>query len=137
VISRTTFAPLAIAAALSGCVTAQPASDTSNPVSPTGSTSAPAPTVPVGQPLAYVQDMQAVFASDCVPCHAGSRPAGNYSMSSYANVMRDVTPGSAGSRLIVWTQPNGSMYRYFSLDRAGRADMVKRWIVDYKAAQTR
>jgi hypothetical protein len=58
-------------------------------------------------------------------------------MTTYANVMRDVTPGNAASRLVVWTQPTGTMYRYFSVDRAGRADMVKRWVVNNNAAQSR
>ena len=92
--------------------------------------------MPTGS-LAYVQDMAPIFASDCVPCHTGSRPSGNYSMSTYANVMRDVTPGSASSKLVTTTQPSGSMYRYFSVDRPGRSAMVKEWVVTYKAAQAR
>jgi hypothetical protein len=121
-------------AALSGCVATQPATDTSNPVSPSASTTTP--TVSTG-PLAYTPDMQPIFASDCLPCHTGSRPLGNYSMASYAAVMRDVTPGGPSSILVQKTQPAGSMYRYFSIDRAGRSDMVKRWVVNDQAAQTR
>jgi hypothetical protein len=81
--------------------------------------------------------MQPIFASDCVPCHGGSRPFANYSMSTYANVMRDVIPGSANSRLVIWTQPGGTMYRYFSGNQATKAAMVKSWVVDNNAAQTR
>jgi pectin methylesterase-like acyl-CoA thioesterase len=131
---RLAFA-LAIGAVVTGCVATQPATDTGNPAGPTGVTSsAPAPAT---GPLAYTPDMAPVFASDCTPCHSGSRPSGNYSMSTYANVMRAVVPGNAGSALVVTTQPSGSMYRYFSVDRPGRADMVRRWVVDDKAAQTR
>ena len=126
---------LAVTATMSGCVATQPALDSSNPASPT-TTSSSSATVTTG-PLAYTPDMAPIFASDCTPCHSASRPSGNYSMTTYANVMRDVTAGSASSRLVVWTQPSGSMYRYFSVDRAGRADMVKRWVVDNKAAQAR
>jgi hypothetical protein len=127
--------------AVASCVATTPATDTSGPVSsggsPTAPTTTPTPTpVPTG-PLAYTQDMAPIFASDCTPCHSGSRPSANYSMTTYANVMRDVVAGSAASRLVVWTQPGGSMYRYFSVDRTGRADMVKRWVVDNKAAQSR
>ncbi|HEY3382680.1 MAG TPA: hypothetical protein VGK32_12975 [Vicinamibacterales bacterium] len=81
--------------------------------------------------------MVPIFASDCVPCHTGSRPLGGYSMANYTAVMRDVTPGSARSVLVTKTQSGGSMYRYFSVDRAGRADMVRRWVVDDQAAATR
>jgi len=123
-----------IAATLGGCVATQPATDTSNPTSPSATTT----TTPVTTgPLAYTPDMAPIFASDCTPCHSGSRPLGNYSMTTYAAVMRDVTPGNANSRLVIWTQPSGTMYRYFSVDRAGRAAMVKRWVVDNNAAQTR
>jgi hypothetical protein len=131
---KKTVGALAMAAGLGGCVATQPATDSSSPVSPSATSTSPA--VSTG-PLAYTQDMAAIFASDCTPCHSGSRPSANYSMSTYANVMRDVTPGSANSRLVIWTQPSGTMYRYFSVDRAGRADMVKRWVVNNNAAQTR
>ena len=126
---------------LGGCVATHPATDTSIPVAPSDTTTGSNPTPGTGtastSPLAYVQDMAPVFSSDCTPCHSGSRPSGNYSMTTYANVMRDVVPGSANSRLVVWTQPSGTMYRYFSVNRAARADMVRRWVVDNKAAQTR
>jgi hypothetical protein len=134
---RAVFVTLFVGVALGGCVATQPATDTSNPASPSSTSSTTTSTTTTTGPLAYTPDMQPLFASDCVPCHSGSRPSGNYSMSTYANVMKDVTAGSASSRLVVWTQPNGSMYRYFSADRTGRADMVKRWVVDNKAAQTR
>lgn len=135
-IPKSTCLALVAAAAVSGCVATQPAADNSNPASPSAATSSPAPTGTTG-PLAYTPDMAPIFASDCTPCHSGSRPSANYSMTTYANVMLAVAPGNANSALVVTTQPSGSMYRYFSVDRAGRADMVKRWVVDDKAAQTR
>jgi hypothetical protein len=58
-------------------------------------------------------------------------------MANYAAVMRDVSPGNANSVLVTKTQSGGSMYRYFSVDRAGRADMVRRWVVNYQAAASR
>jgi hypothetical protein len=130
-------ATLLAAVALAGaCVTAVPATDTGNPVGPTDSTSTPTTTVTAG-PYAYTPDLKPVFDSDCVYCHSGSRPSAGYSMSTYAAVMRDVVAGSAASRLVTTTQPNGSMYRYFSGNRAAKAAMVKSWVVDYKAAQSR
>ena len=125
---------LSLVVALAGCVAVQPATDTANPASPSLSTSTPTTST---APLAYTPDIAPIFASDCVPCHAGSRPQGSYSMANYAAVMRDVSPGNAKSVLVTKTQSGGSMYRYFSVDRAGRADMVRRWVVNYQAAASR
>ncbi len=134
---RTRAFLLLVSVGLAGCVSSQPATDTSGPLAPSATTgTGTTPTTPLG-PLAYVQDMAPIFASDCTPCHSGSRPSGNYSMTTYANVMRDVAPGNANSPLVVTTQPSGSMYRYFSVDRAGRSAMVRQWVVDDQAAQTR
>ena len=90
--------------------------------------------------VAYVQDLQPIFQSDCVPCHSGSRPDGNYSMSNYAQVMRAVAAGNARSALVVVTQRNASMYRYWSGNastRATKAELVRKWVVENGAAQTR
>jgi hypothetical protein len=125
------------AVALSGCVKVQPPTDTAGSGTSDSLTSPTSPTPTPSAALAYVQDMQPIFASDCVVCHSGSRPSAGYSMSTYAAVMRDVTPGNPNSRLVIWTQSNGSMYRYFSGNRSSKADMVKRWVVDSNAAQTR
>jgi hypothetical protein len=81
--------------------------------------------------------MQPIFNNDCVPCHSGRRPDGNYGMETYAQVMTRVSPGSASSRLVTTTQSNGSMYRYFTGDRATKSALVRRWVVDNRAAQTR
>ena len=127
-----------------GCVTAQPPTDTGDITSPTapsspGSPSPPPPTT-TGQALAYDPDMKSLFASDCVSCHSGSRPDGNYSMTTYANVMRDVAAGNANSRLVTTTRSNGSMYRYFSgstSSRQTKSSMVYQWVVTDKAQQTK
>ena len=123
--------------ALSGCVKAQPPTDTAGASSSLTSPTSPTPAPSTSTALAYVQDMQPIFASDCVVCHSGSRPSAGYSMSTYAAVMRDVTAGNPNSRLVIWTQSNGSMYRYFTGNRSSKADMVRRWVVDNNAAQTR
>ncbi len=120
---------------------AQPPTDTGSPTAPsatsTGPTS-PSPTPsPTSGPLAYNPDMKPIFDSDCVPCHSDSRPLANYSMSTYAAVMRAVVPGNANSPLVVTTQPGGSMYFFFSGNAASRAAMVRSWVVDNQAAQTR
>jgi hypothetical protein len=129
---------IAVLPLVGACVKAQPPTDTGNPVSPSSATAGGGPTTPSpSTPLAYTPDMKPVFDSDCVVCHSGSRPSAGYSMSTYTAVMRAVTPGSASSRLVTTTQPSGSMYRFFTGDRAGRAAMTRSWVVDSKAAQTR
>jgi hypothetical protein len=58
-------------------------------------------------------------------------------MDSYAAVMRAVRAGSANSSLVVTTQTRGSMFRYFTGDRAAKSQLVRRWIVDNGAAERR
>lgn len=102
--------------------------------SATSSTSqAPSPTPPPaagpGVSVAYVQDIKPILEADCLRCH------GN--LASYGAVMAFVTPGSASSLLVRVTQPGGSMNGRFSGDRAGKADLIRRWVVDNAAAESR
>ncbi len=124
--------PLAIA----GCVKALPPTDTGDSLNPIAPDSPSSPTG-ASQALAYDPDMKPVFASDCVACHGGFRADAGYVMTSYAQVMRAVRPGDARSVLVVVTQRNGSMYRYFSGNRATRSQMVLDWVVANQAAETR
>jgi hypothetical protein len=117
--------------ALSACVTNQPVLDTGDPGFPLGPPSA------VPQPIAYRPDLQSFFFEDCVSCHNNREPRGDYSMSTYADVMTAVRIGDASCKLVVDTQPGGSMYRYFSGDQQMKAAMVFRWVVVYGAAQSR
>lgn len=152
-----------VAVALTGaglaCVKAQPSTDTGDigvstrtavstaPSTVTTPTATPAPgatATPTPSPspstttaLAYTPDMAPIFASDCLVCHSDRNALGRYSMSSYASVMRAVTAGSASSSLVRVTQSNGSMYRYWTGDRATKAAMTRDWVVTYKAQQTR
>jgi hypothetical protein len=72
-----------------------------------------------------------------VPCHSTSLAKRQYSMSTYREVMAAVQPGNARSPLVTSTQSNGSMYRYWSGSRAAKADLVRRWVVNFNAQQTR
>ena len=137
------------------CVTQQPATDLgdtvtgptqvattpSSPTTPTTpgttTTTVPGNTTPATVTVAYEQDLKSVFQSDCVRCHSGSRPDGGYSMSTYAQVMRAVTPGNARSALVVTTQRNASMYRYWSGNQAAKAELVRSWVVNNGAAEKR
>jgi hypothetical protein len=124
----------------------------SNPIQPSPTptptpTPAPAPTpsptptpTPTPTPsavLSYDQDLKPVFDMDCVRCHGGSRPSAGYNMTTYAGVMALVRPGDANSILVQATRSGGLMYGQFSGDRAAKADMVRRWVVDNNAAQSR
>lgn len=114
-----------------------PASTTTTTPTTTSTTPTPVPTAATAQKIAYSPDLQPVFNSDCTSCHGGSRPAGSYSMSTYSGVMRAVTVGSASSALLIVTRSNGSMYRFFSGDRAAKAAMVNQWVVTDGATASR
>jgi hypothetical protein len=51
--------------------------------------------------------------------------------------MKMVQPGSARSKLVTTTQANGTMNRYFSGNRTTKAELVRRWVVEFNAQQTR
>lgn len=103
-----------------------------------GATPIPTPTpTPAGPTIAYNPDMVALFSRDCTRCHSGNRPDAGYNMTTYAGVMRQATAGSSSGKLISTTRSNGSMYRYWSGDRAARADTLLKWIVNNRAAENR
>ncbi len=135
---------VAIVAAIAACVQTNPPTDVGNPVAPsspstTNGNPQPTPTSPTSpsstQSLTYTNDMKPIFNSDCVVCHSGSRPSAGYSMSTYAGVMRDVIPGNPNSRLVVWSQPGGTMYQFWSGNASQKAAMVKQWVVNDNAGQ--
>lgn len=91
---------------------------------------APTPTpTPAATAVAYVPDVKPIIDSDCVRCHSQA--------GSLAGVLRWVRPGDANSVLVVVTRSNGSMYGYLSGDRPAKADLIRRWVVDNGAAQSR
>lgn len=131
----------AVAFTTAACVQQNPPTDVGNPVAPSSpsTNTQPPPTSPTpsSQVLSYNQDLKPIFDSDCTFCHSGSRPSAGYSMTSYPSVMRDVTAGNPNSRLIIWTQPGGSMYRFWTGNAAQKAGMVKQWVVANNAQQSR
>ena len=122
---------LASMVVISACVNANPATDTGDPGFPFG------PSAVGVQPLAYVQDIKAIFDVDCASCHSARDARGNYSVSTYADAMSGQRPGDARSSVVVDCAPGGSMYRYFSGDALTKATKVFRWVVVYNAAETR
>src|SRR5512146_2995089 len=144
---------LVIVSVLAACVRTNPPTDVGNPVAPSspsqnGEDDNPTPSQPQPTPqpspqpppsttqsLTYTKDLKPIFDSDCVVCHSGSRPSAGYSMTTYAGVTRDVSPGNANSRLVVWSQPGGTMYRFWTGNASQKAAMVRQWVVSDHAAQ--
>lgn len=125
-----------------GCVTRDAPVDRDQTVSTSPSPSVTTTTVPPTQTpgtvtVAYTPDLAPIFAADCLRCHSGTRPDGNYSMATYDLVMRKVVVGNARSALVTSTQSRGSMYRYWSGNASAKAELVRSWVVDNAAAQTR
>ena len=90
----------------------------------------PSPTpTPATAKVAYEQDVRPILETDCLGCHS--------QFASYAGTMAYVVPGNANSSLVRATQPGGSMNGHLSGDRAGKADLIRRWVVENGAAQTR
>ena len=115
----------------SACVQGQRATDTGDPGFPFG------PTAIGVQTLAYVQDIKPILDRDCLSCHSSRDARGNYSVATYADVVKGQTRGDAKSSLVVTGSPGGSMYQYYSGDDVTKATMVFRWLVYYNALQTR
>lgn len=133
---------------VTGCVKANPPTDTGDPIvttptSPTSPTTPASPTTPTTgdtTALAYNPDIKALMQSDCVICHGSSRADGNFRASTYAQVMTAVRAGSASSKLVTVTQSGGSMYRYWigsSATRQSKAAAVRSWVVTYNAQENR
>ena len=125
-------AVLLLGLAAFSCVQARPADDTGDPGFPFGPTSGLA----LG-PLAYVQDIKPLLDQNCVECHGPGIGESGYRLHTYAEVMRNQTPGDARSPLVVNAVPGGEMHEYWTGDRITKATMVFRWMVYYNAAETR
>ena len=146
----TVIAALMCVPFVAGCVTAQPPTDTgdssavSSPTSPSGPSTPTTPTTPASDgatPLAYNQDMKALFQSDCVSCHGSGRADGNYRMTTYSQVMAAVRAGSASSALVAVTQQNGGACTdtgaAATATRQSKAASVRSWVVVYNAQENR
>jgi len=92
-------------------------------------TPTPTPSPTPGVTVSFNQDIKPILDADCVRCHSG--------LASYSGTMQYVVPGSANSMLIAVTRSGGSMYSHLSGDRNAKADLIRRWIVDNGAAQSR
>ncbi len=76
----------------------------------------PTPT-PAAASVAYEQDIRPTLQSDCLSCHR--------QFANYAGTMGYVVAGNPNSALVYATQAGGSMNRYLSGDRAGKAELIR------------
>ena len=105
------------------------AAATPTPAATPEATASPTPAPAGGTAVAFDQDIAPVLRTDCTGCHAA--------FLSYAGTLQYLQPGNAGSMLVRVTQPGGMMYGHLSGDRAAKADLIRRWVVDYGAQQSR
>jgi hypothetical protein len=104
--------------------------------SPTGpDTPAPTQDPASATSLTFAADIQPILNNDCVSCHGGSRQERGYDFRTYSGVMRAVTPGNANSILVQVTRPGGLMYQEFRGSASAKAETIRRWVVDFNAAQ--
>jgi hypothetical protein len=90
-----------------------------------------------GATLGYVEDIKPLLDADCTRCHNTRTHEAGVDLSSFAAVSRVVQAGSANSLLIRVSRRGGSMYSEWRGDATGKAELVRRWVVDYQAQQTR
>lgn len=144
--SRVSVGMLAVTVAATLTLAGCGGGSSSTPTSPSSSASTPPPTSTTPPPtgggsstvtVSFNQDVSPILQADCARCHSGSRPDGNFSVTSYANVMRMVTPGSANSTLVRVTRSGGSMFGNWNGNAAAKAETIRAWVVDNRAAESR
>ena len=130
------FVRLVLCLAVTVFLTTLAASCGGSPTAPDSSPSAaPAQDPATATSLTYSADVQPLLNNDCVPCHGGSSTNGGVNLTSYTNVMRTVTPGSSRSVLVTVSQPGGLMYSEWRGSASAKAETIRRWVVDFNAAQ--
>jgi len=87
--------------------------------------------------IGYTDDIKPILDADCIRCHNNRTHDGNVDLSSYAGVLRTLRPGDGNSVLIRATRAGGSMSGEWRGSAAAKAELVRRWIVDFNASQTR
>ncbi len=96
------------------------------------------PTLPGGGTVVgYVQDIKPLLDADCIRCHNARTRTGRVDVSSYSATSQTLRPGDANSPLIQVTGQGGSMFREWRGSGVEKADLVRRWIVEFQARENR
>jgi len=83
----------------------------------------------------YATDIRPILTADCVRCHNASQHEAGYDFTTYAGVLRAVTPGDAQSILVRATSSRGVMYPELSGNRTAKSQVIYDWVVSSSAAQ--
>ncbi|MGE3274394.1 MAG: hypothetical protein AB7O67_04740 [Vicinamibacterales bacterium] len=130
------FAAMLLALAAGACSGGTPTSPTE-----TTTTTTTTPTTSGGSSgtasVAYTPDVKPVFDADCIRCHNARTRDGGVDLSSYATVLHTLSPGNANSILVRVTRSGGAMYGEFSGNRTAKSELIRSWVVDNGAAQSR
>jgi len=87
--------------------------------------------------LTFGDDIKPILDSDCIQCHGPRLRENGVDLSTYAGVSRVVQAGNANSLLVLVTRSNGQMYPNLTGDRAAKSALIRSWVVDNAAAETR
>jgi hypothetical protein len=87
--------------------------------------------------IGYNEDVKPVLDADCIRCHNSRTHENNVDLSTYASVLRTLRAGDSNSLLIRVTQSRGSMSGEWRGSAAAKAELVRSWIVDFQARETR
>ena len=87
--------------------------------------------------IGYNEDVKPILDADCIRCHNGRTHDGNVDLSTYSSVLRTLRAGDSNSLLIRATQSRGSMSGEWRGSAATKAELVRSWIVDFQARETR
>ena len=85
--------------------------------------------------ITYGNDIRPILQQNCVQCHSGPDPSGGRDFTTYAGVRGVADPGDPNSLIIKRTRPGGSMHGFLSPDPVGRAETIRRWVVEFAAAE--
>ena len=96
------------------------------------------------QCLTWKEDIAPLFSEQCVSCHSGQAPAGNYDLTSYLGVLGDGThsspnavAGNAQSVLLEPLHPQNDAAMTVHSDFSGLYEKVRTWVVDCDLAYRR
>jgi hypothetical protein len=123
------LAALPLVAGCSGSTPTSPTSTTSSSGTSTGTSGTGVTT------YTYTNDIRPILASDCTRCHNASQHEAGYDFTTYAGVLRALTPGNPQSILVQATSSRGVMYQELSGNRAAKAQIFYDWVVSSNAAQ--